>query len=120
MAVAPAHRGHEIEAGGSGVAGFDTIYALDITQQAIVVADRMTPIVEPPSREEGGIPRKTVLDGTAQRRLIARRGNLIVVGQAGGVAIDGSRHAERASLARHQLGEIAFIASDSFASHDAG
>ena len=118
MAVAPAHRGHEIEAGGSGVAGFDTIDAFDVAEQAIMVADRMTAVVERHSREVAVIPRKTVLDGAAQCRLIPRRRYLIVVGQAGGIAIDSPRHAQRARLARHLPGEIAFIAGDGLRDDD--
>src|SRR5258705_11088119 len=105
MAVAPAHRGHEIEAGGARVPGLDSINALDIAKQAIVVADRMTAVVERHCREIAVIARETVLDGAAQRRLIPRRRNLIVVGQAGGIAIASPRHAERAGLARHPLAE---------------
>src|SRR4029077_3811432 len=63
MAVAPAHRGHEIEAGGARVPGLDSINALDIAKQAIVVADRMTAVVERHRREIAVIARKTVLDG---------------------------------------------------------
>ncbi len=52
--------------------------------------------------------------------MIPRRRHLFVVGQAGGVAINRPDHAERAGLAGHQLGEIAFVAGDGFRNHDGG
>ena len=88
MAVAAAHRGHEIEAGGAGVAGLDAVDAFDVAEQVIVVADRLAVIVERRGREVAIVARETILDGAAKRRLIARGGDLIVIGQAGGVAID--------------------------------
>ena len=66
------------------------------------------------------IAREAILDRAAQRRLIARRGHLVVIGQARSVAIDRLGHAERARLARHQLGEIVFVAGDGFGDHDGG
>ena len=77
-------------------------------------------IVEGRGREVAVIAREAVLDRAAERRLIARGGDLLVVGQAGGVAIDRLGHAERARLARHQLGEIVFVAGDGFRDHDGG
>ena len=53
-------------------------------------------------------------------RLIARRRDLVVVGQAGGVLVDGAAHAERLRLARHQLGELVLVAGDGFRHHDGG
>ena len=46
MAVAAAHRGHEIEARRTGVAGLDAVDALDAAEQVIVVADRLAVVVE--------------------------------------------------------------------------
>ena len=120
MAVAAAHRGHKVEAGRAGVAGLDAIDAIDAAEQMIVVADRLAVIIERLRREVAVVARETVLDGAAQRRLIARRRHLVVVGQAGGIAIDRLGHAERACLAGHQLGEIVFIAGDGFRDHDGG
>ncbi len=120
MAVAAAHRGHEIEAGGAGVAGLDAVDALDAAEQVIVVADRLAVIVERRCREVAVVAREAILDGAAERRLIARRRHLFVVGQARGVAIGRPAHAERARLAGHQLGEIVFIAADGFGDHDRG
>ena len=46
MAVAAAHRGHEVEAGGAGVAGLDAVDAFDVAEQAVVVADGVAAIDE--------------------------------------------------------------------------
>ena len=40
VAVAALHRGHEIEAGGAGVAGLDAVDAFDLAEQPVVVAHR--------------------------------------------------------------------------------
>ena len=56
--------------------------------------------------------RKAILDGAAEDGHVARGGDLLVVGQAGGVAIDRVRHAERARLGRHQLGELLLAAAE--------
>ena len=91
-----------------------------LPSRLIVVADRMAAIIERGGREVAVIAREAILDRAAERRLIARGGHLFVVGQAGGVAIDRLGHAERARLARHQLGEIVFVAGDGFGDHDGG
>ncbi len=77
MAVAAAHRGHEIEAGGAGVAGLDAVDALDIAEQAVVIADRMATIDEARGGEVAIIAREAFLDRAAERRLIARGGDLL-------------------------------------------
>src|SRR4029450_3499562 len=100
VAVAAAHRGYEIESGRAGVAGLDAIDALDIAEQAIVVADRLAAIGKHGSGEVTIVAREAVLDRAAERGLVARRGQLFVVGQTGSVAIGGLAHAERARLAR--------------------
>ena len=88
MAVAAAHRGHEIEAGSAGVTGLDAVDAFDIAEQAVVVADRLAAIIEHAGREVTVVAREAILDRAAERRLIARGGDLFIVGQAVGVAID--------------------------------
>jgi len=120
MAVTPAHRCHEIETGGAGIAGLDAVDALDAAEQMIVVADRLAVIVERLGREVTVVARETVLDGAAERRLIARGGYLVVVGQAGCIAVNRLGHAERARLARHHLGEIVLTAANRFRDHDGG
>ena len=77
-------------------------------------------IVERRGGEIAIIAREAVLDGAAERRLIARGGDLLAVGQAVGIAVHRLAHAERARLARHQLGEIVFVAGDGFRDHDGG
>lgn len=120
MAVTAAHRAHEVEAGGAGIAGLDAVDAFDIAEQAIVVADRLAAIVKHRRCEIAVVARVAILDRAAERGLIARRGQLFVVGQAGGVAIGGLAHAERARLSRHQLGEFVFVAGNRFRDHDGG
>ena len=120
MTVAAAHRAHEIEAGRTGVAGLDAVDAFDIAEQAIVVADRLAAIIEHGGREITVVARIAILDRAAEGRLIARRGQLLVVRQARRVAVGGFAHAERPRLARHQLGEFGFIAGDGFRDHDGG
>ena len=88
MPIAAAYRGDQVEARGAGVAGLDSIDALDAAEQVIVVADGLAVVVEGLGREVVVIARKTVLDRAAEDRLIARRGDLRVIGQAGGVDID--------------------------------
>ena len=119
-AVAAVHRGHEIESRGARVTGLDAVHAFDAADQVIVIADRLAMIVERCRGEVAIVARKAVLDGAAQRRLIARRRDLFVVGQARGIAIGRPAHAERARLAGHHLGEIVFIAADGFRDHDGG
>ena len=46
VAVAAPHRGHEVEAGGAGVAGLDAVDAFDPAEQPVVVADGAAAIGE--------------------------------------------------------------------------
>ena len=69
MAVAPAHRCHEIEAGRAGVAGLDSVNALDGAEQMIVVADRMAAKGERHRRKVAIIAGKAVLNGAAKRSI---------------------------------------------------
>ena len=71
-------------------------------------------------REVAVVAREAILDRAAEGGLVARGGDLLVVGQARGVAIDRLGHAERARLARHQPGELVFVAGDGFCDHDGG
>jgi hypothetical protein len=108
MALLAPHRGHEIEAGGVGVAGLDAVHALDLADQAIVIADGLPAKHEGLGLEVSVIVREALLDGAAQDGLIARGGYLRVVGQSGCVLVERLGHAERLRLARHQLGELFF------------
>ena len=119
-AIAAPHRGDEIEAGGAGVAGLDPVHPLDVTEQMVVAVDRTAAEDKGFGREVTIITREAILDGTAERRLIARGSDLRVVGQPRGIVIDRSRHAERARLARHHPGEIVFAAAEGFGNHDRG
>ena len=88
MSVAAAYRGDQVEARGAGVAGLDAIDALDAAEQVVMVADGLAVVVEGLGREVAVIARKAVLDRAAEDRLVARGGDLLVIGQAGGVDID--------------------------------
>ena len=114
------HRSHQIESGGVDIAGLDAVDALDLSEQMVVVGDRLTPEGERADREIFVIAREAFLDGAPERGLIACRGDLVVVGQAGGVLVDGVLHAQRLRLARHQFGEVILIARDRLGDHDGG
>ena len=64
------------------------------------------------------VARKALLERTRENGQVARRGDLLVVGQPRGVAIDRARHAERVGLARHHLGERVFVAADRLGDRD--
>ena len=64
------------------------------------------------------VARETVLERAREDRQIARRGDLLVVGKSRSVAVDRARHAERARLARHHVGEIVFVMADRLADRD--
>src|SRR4030095_11354881 len=112
MAVAVAHRAHEIEAGRVGVAGLDAVNAFDAAKQAVVIANCIALVNKGRGAEVAIVTREAILDRAAERSLIARAGDLIIVRQARGVAIDRLGHAERARLAGHQLGEFVLVAGD--------
>ena len=120
IAISPVQRGDEVEAGGIDVAGLDAVHAFDASKQAIVVADRVAAEGERAGREIGIIAREAFLDGAPEGRLIARGGDLVVVGQAGGVLVDGAAHAERLRLARHQPRELLLVSGDVLRQHDGG
>src|SRR3982074_3250153 len=101
MTIPARHPGQDIEAGGTGVAGLDTVHAFDFAEKTVVITDRLAVITEGRRREIAIVARETILDGTAQRRLFTRGSHLFVVRQAGGIAIDRARHAEGARLAGH-------------------
>ena len=78
----------------------------------VVIGDRLAPEIEGPGGEIFVIARKTVLDGAAEDRQVARCRDLSRVRQTGGVAEGRAIHAERTGLARHHVSEGAFVAAD--------
>ena len=120
VAVVAMHRGHEIESGGAGVAGLDAVDALHPAEQVIVIADLLAVPGEGRGREIAVVAREALLDGAAEQRLVARGGDLVVVGQSRRVEIGRAAHAERARLAGHHLGEGLLVAADRFRDHDGG
>ena len=111
-------RGDDIEAGIMDVAGLDAVDAGNAAEQMIVVAHLLAAELESPRGEVAVILWKAVVDGSPDDGLVARGGDLLVVGQAGGVVIGGVRHAERARLGGHQPGEIGFISGKGFGHDD--
>ena len=75
------HRRENVEAGGTGEPGLDTVEAFDRAEQMIVSAYLLAVIDEGFGREIFVEVRKAVLDGAAEQRLVARRGELVVVRQ---------------------------------------
>src|SRR5437868_6028573 len=85
---------------------------------AITAAASLAERVTRPFRSEVAIVfREAVLNGAAERGLIARGGDLLTVRKARSVLVDGLAHAKRARLARHRLGEIVLVAADGFGDH---
>src|SRR5262249_58789735 len=79
IAIPAMHRSHQIESGGVDIAGLDAVDALDLSEQMVVVGDRLATEGERADREIFVIAREAFLDGAPERGLIARRGDLIVV-----------------------------------------
>jgi hypothetical protein len=86
----------------------------------IVVADGLATERERADREIFVIAREAFLHGASERRLIAGRGHLRRIGQAGSVLVDGAAHAERLRLARHQSGKRVLVAGDGLRHHHGG
>ena len=118
VAIAALHRRHKVESGGTGITGLDAVHALDTAEQLVVVADRAAFVVERLGGEVAIVPREAVLNGAAERGLIAGGGDLGVVRKARCVLVDSLAHAKRAGLARHRLGEIVFVARQRFCDDD--
>ena len=112
MAVVAAHIDDDVEAGVVDIAGLHAVDAGDAAEQVIVIAQRLAAVLERPRGEIGEVVRKAVLDGAGEDRLVARGGDLQIVGQAGGVVIIRMRHAERTRLGGHQFGEFLFAAAE--------
>ena len=73
-------RCHDVEAGGVDVAGLDAVDAFDLAEQMIVIAHRLAAEIERARREVAVVGREALEDGAAEQRLIARGGELLVVG----------------------------------------
>ncbi len=111
MALGAMEVDHDVEAGIADIAGLHAVDAGHAPEQVVVVAHRPPVPDEAADREEMEILRETVLQGAGEDGLVARRGDLPVVGQAGGVVVVGVHHAERARLGRHHPAEGGFAAA---------
>ena len=111
IASAAMHRGHQVEARGAGKTCLDAIHPIDRAEQVIVIAHCFAVIDKRLGGEILIVAREVLLDGAAKQRLIAGRGDLIVIRQARGVHIGRASHPEGAGPLRHQLGEIALVAT---------
>src|SRR5262249_60477919 len=78
----------------------------------IVIGNLMAVPRERSRRKVTIITRKALLNGASEHSLVARAGHLLIIGQAGRVAIDGLAHAECAGLLGHYLREGVFIPAD--------
>ena len=114
------YRGHQVEAGSTDVAGLDTVDSLDLSEQMVVVGDRLAAEGERTDGKIFVLAGETFLDGASENGLVACGRHLVVIGQAGRVLVDGAGHAERLRLARHQLGEIALASRDCLRHYDGG
>ena len=114
--VAPNRRG-EVVAGRFGVAGLDAVDALDVSEQAIVVAHLRAFIFEARRREILIVEGKAMLDGAPEQRLVARGGDLFDCRQPRRVDIGRFAQAERARLARHHQGELLLAAAQRLGHH---
>ena len=76
------NRRDQIEPRRAGEAGFDAVDTLDRSEQMVVIADSDAVLHEGRQRKVSVISGKTILDCAAEQRLVACRGDLIVVRQA--------------------------------------
>jgi len=112
------HVGHDIEAGIVDIAGLHAVDAVDAAEQVIVIAHHLAVERESPGGEIVIVFRKAFLDGAAKQSLIARGGDLLILGQAGRVAIGCVLHTDCVRLGGHQPGEFWFIAGQGFGDDD--
>ena len=113
--------GHQVEAGGAGIARLDAVDALDLAEQAVMAADRAAAVLEGARLEEREIARETLLDGTGEDGQIARRRQVRRrMRQAMRVVEPRRAHAERPRLPRHHLREGVLGAGDVLCHHDGG
>ena len=87
-------RGHQVVAGAAGEAGLDAIGALIARQDAVDGAEGLAAEGEARGREEVIVLRVVLQQRLRQHGHVARGGDLLRIGQAGGVAEHGPRHAE--------------------------
>jgi len=88
ITIVAMHRGHDIETGGRDIAGLDAVDAVDAAQRRLWLPIDSPRKLERAGREIFVIAREAFLDGAAQKGLIARGRDLLVVRQARGIAID--------------------------------
>ena len=117
-AVAALDRGQKVEARSPCIAGLDTVHALDPAQQVVVIGHAGAAIAELVGRKIGVIPGETLLNGPAEDREIACGGDLFVIGQAGGIGIMRSAHAQHVGLGSHHLGKMVLAAAQGFGDGD--
>src|SRR5580700_11919885 len=86
------HRGYEVETGGAGVTGLYSVDAANHPQEVIVISHRAAVIDKLLGGEIFVVAGKPFLDRASEQRLVARRCNLCVVRQSGGVDIGRVAH----------------------------
>ena len=114
MPIAATDRGDDVESGFVDIAGLDAVDTVDTAEQVIVVTHHFAAKREGPGRKIAVVFGKAILDRAAEKGHVARRGDLLVVGQSRGVAVDGVHHAELTGLGGHQLGKFCFVAGERF------
>ena len=104
-AIVAHRRHHEIEAGSVGIAGLEAVGAVVGQQHAIVVLENAAAIGIALHREDRIVVREIAHQREGEPGQVARRRDLVAVGQARGIAKHRRRHAELAGLVRHELRE---------------
>ena len=94
-------RRQQVEARSTGIAGLDSVHSGDAIEQMVVIVHRAAGEAEFMRRKIGVIAREALLDRPAEHGKIMRRGELLVVRQAGGIRIMGAGHAEGMRLLGH-------------------
>ena len=99
------------------VASLHAVDAGDDAEQVIVVANFLAAKLERAGRKIVIIFREAILHGARKQGLVARGGDLLIVGQAGRVVVSGVYHAERVRLGGHQFGEFRLAAGKRLGHH---
>ncbi len=110
-------RSHEIEAGGADEAGLHAVGAGIAPDQRVVVALHHLAHSNAGQAPVVVVFRHLANDGTRQQGDIARRGNLVVGGQAIGIDEGRLSHAQAAGVTVHQVGEVLDRPGDSLGEH---
>ena len=107
--------GDEVVAGGVGVAGFDAVGAGVGFQQIVVIFDHLAMPEEAGGAEDGVLIWEIGDQMAGEEGEIIGGGDLIGVGQTGGVAEGGVGHAERVGAEGHHFAEVILGAAHEFA-----